>query len=134
MLFQKYTPLKAVLATRRAFQMALLAELLLALVFIYNKVNPGSVETFLLVTVVTFSNRYVCLWIVSPFWTQKEATNNPRQRVYVSSRIEDDLFVGVEYLVYTNIYIFFSSYTHHFYCVYYSHLTSHYPFIVLIMI
>lgn len=97
--------------------------------------NPGSVETFLLVTVVTFSNRYVCLWIVSPFWTQKEATNNPRQRVYVSSRIEDDLFVGVEYLVYTNIYIyFFSLYTHHFYCVYYSHLTSHNPFIVLIMI
>lgn len=73
--------------------------------------NPGSVETFLLVTVVTFSNRYVCLWIISPFWTQKEATNNPRQRVYVSSRIEDNLSVLVEYLVYTNIYIYFL-YTH----------------------
>lgn len=35
MLFQTYAPLKVWLATRRAFQMALLAELLLALVFLY---------------------------------------------------------------------------------------------------
>ena len=79
--------------------------------FIYNKVNPGSVETFLLVTVVTFCNRYVCQWIVYPFRPRKKQQITPGREFMLIPELKTTCLLELN-LVYTNIFFLFYIYTH----------------------